>query len=49
MIMTRALTALVPALFLAACGTTATTTNLMGFPEARPVQETARKDLLVDA
>jgi len=46
--MTHALTALIPAVFLAACGTTATTTNLIGFPEARPVQETARMDLLVD-
>jgi len=47
--MIKAMTALIPAVFLAACGTTAsTTTNLMGFPEARPVQEAARMDLLVD-
>ena len=46
--MIHALTALIPAVFLAACGTMATTTNLIGFPEARPVQETARMDLLVD-
>jgi pilus assembly protein CpaD len=47
--MIKALTALVPAAFLAACGTAGmSTTNLMGFPEARPVQEAARMDLLVD-
>jgi len=46
--MIKALTALIPAAFLAACGTTGSTTNLIGFPEARPVQEAARMDLLVD-
>ncbi len=48
--MIKTLTALIPAAFLATCGTTGTsTTNLIGFPEARPVQEAARMDLLVDA
>lgn len=39
---------LAPALLMAGCATYSTTTNAIGFPEARPVQDTARMDLLVD-
>jgi pilus assembly protein CpaD len=44
----KALNFLVPVLLLAACSTVPQSTNLLGLPEARPVQETARMDLLVD-
>ena len=39
---------LVPALLVTACATSNGTVNAIGFPEARPVEETARMDLLVD-
>ncbi|WP_421785509.1 CpaD family pilus assembly lipoprotein [Hyphobacterium sp.] len=39
---------LAPALLTAACASYPATTNAIGFPEARPVLDTARMDLLVD-
>jgi pilus assembly protein CpaD len=44
----NALNFLAPVLLLAACSTVPQTGNMLGLPEARPVQETARMDLLVD-
>lgn len=44
----NALNFLAPVLLLTACSTVPQSTNLLGLPEARPVQETARMDLLVD-
>ncbi|MEE2525511.1 CpaD family pilus assembly lipoprotein [Hyphobacterium sp. HN65] len=38
----------VPALLISACATSNGTVNAIGFPEARPVQATARMDLVVD-
>ncbi|WP_421792850.1 CpaD family pilus assembly protein [Hyphobacterium sp.] len=45
--MTRAIL-LLPALLLAACASYPAQSNVLGFPEARPVETTARIDLLVD-
>lgn len=45
--MTRTLI-LLPALLMAACASAPVQTSAIGFPEARPVETTARMDLLVD-
>lgn len=45
----RILPLLAPAVLITACASPQNSTTLLGLPEARAVQETARMDLLVDA